>query len=109
MWLAGSIVVFSSNYIQLLFCLCIDQYFWNLTDDELIWAWVVVASDDFFFICSFGAGYHTLYQWYKTVETEHFPDPTGLRARIEQWTFGLYPACIKYLMSAFDIPEVSNL
>jgi len=40
------------------------------------------------------------------VESEHFPDPTGLRARIEQWTFGLYPACIKYLMSAFDVPEV---
>ncbi|KAK4745689.1 hypothetical protein SAY87_012001 [Trapa incisa] len=52
------------------------------------------------------SGYHTLYQWYQTVESEHFPDPTGLRSRIEQWTFGLYPACIKYLMSAFDIPEV---
>ncbi|CAI9763659.1 unnamed protein product [Fraxinus pennsylvanica] len=25
---------------------------------------------------------------------------------MEQWTFGLYPACIKYLMSAFDVPEV---
>ncbi|GAB4833573.1 hypothetical protein Ancab_031816 [Ancistrocladus abbreviatus] len=52
------------------------------------------------------SGYHTLYQWYRQVESEHFPDPTGLRARLEQWTFGLYPACIKYLMSAFDIPEV---
>ncbi|CAL9226515.1 unnamed protein product [Arabidopsis halleri] len=52
------------------------------------------------------SGYHTLYQWYKSVENEHFPDPTGLRDRIEQWTFGFYPACIKYLMSAFDIPEV---
>ncbi|KAI9201700.1 hypothetical protein LWI28_027717 [Acer negundo] len=52
------------------------------------------------------SGYHTLYQWYRSVESEHFPDPTGLRARIEQWTFGLYPACIKYLMAAFDIPEV---
>lgn len=52
------------------------------------------------------SGYHSLYQWYRTVESEHFPDPTGLRARIEQWTFGLYPACIKYLMSAFDVPEV---
>ncbi|KAM7514200.1 hypothetical protein LguiA_003783 [Lonicera macranthoides] len=51
-------------------------------------------------------GYHTLYEWYRSVESEHFPDPTGLRARIEQWTFGLYPACIKYLMSAFDVPEV---
>ncbi|OAY50898.1 uncharacterized protein LOC110614932 isoform X1 [Manihot esculenta] len=52
------------------------------------------------------SGYHTLYQWYRSVESEHFPDPTGLRSRIEQWTFGLYPACIKYLMSAFDVPEV---
>ncbi|ONI33679.1 hypothetical protein PRUPE_1G440500 [Prunus persica] len=52
------------------------------------------------------SGYHTLYQWYRSVESEHFPDPTGLRARIEQWTFGLYPACIKYFMSAFDVPEV---
>eukprot|EP00268_Persea_americana_P021262 TRINITY_DN21220_c0_g1_i2.p1 TRINITY_DN21220_c0_g1~~TRINITY_DN21220_c0_g1_i2.p1 ORF type:complete len:644 (+),score=70.75 TRINITY_DN21220_c0_g1_i2:1445-3376(+) len=52
------------------------------------------------------SGYHTLYEWYRTVENEHFPDPTGLRSRIEQWTFGLYPACIKYLMSAFDVPEV---
>lgn len=57
-----------------------------------------------FFACN--PGYHTLYQWYRSVESEHFPDPTGLRARIEQWTFGLYPACIKYLMSAFDVPEV---
>jgi hypothetical protein len=40
------------------------------------------------------------------MESEHFPDPTGLRARLEQWTLGLYPACIKYLMSAFDVPEV---
>ncbi|XP_006657430.1 uncharacterized protein LOC102702861 [Oryza brachyantha] len=52
------------------------------------------------------SGYHTLYEWYRKVESEHFPDPTGLRTRLEQWTFGLYPACIKYLMSAFDIPEV---
>ncbi|VVB12002.1 unnamed protein product [Arabis nemorensis] len=52
------------------------------------------------------SGYHTLYQWYKSVEDEHFPDPIGLRVRMEQWTYGLYPACIKYLMSAFDIPEV---
>ncbi|KMT19303.1 hypothetical protein BVRB_1g013090 [Beta vulgaris subsp. vulgaris] len=52
------------------------------------------------------SGYHTLYEWYRQMEREHFPDPTGLRARIEQWTFGLYPACIKYLMFAFDVPEV---
>jgi hypothetical protein len=54
------------------------------------------------------SGYHTLYEWYRYVESEHFPDPTGLRSRIEQWTFGLYPACIKYLMSAFDVPEVKK-
>uniref|UniRef100_A0A0E0LG49 Calcineurin-like phosphoesterase domain-containing protein n=1 Tax=Oryza punctata TaxID=4537 RepID=A0A0E0LG49_ORYPU len=52
------------------------------------------------------SGYHTLYDWYRSMESEHFPDPTGLRARLEQWTLGLYPACIKYLMSAFDVPEV---
>ncbi|WVZ61470.1 hypothetical protein U9M48_011334 [Paspalum notatum var. saurae] len=52
------------------------------------------------------SGYHTLYEWYRSMESEHFPDPTGLRARLEQWTLGLYPACIKYLMSAFDVPEV---
>ncbi|CAK9168584.1 unnamed protein product, partial [Ilex paraguariensis] len=51
-------------------------------------------------------GYHTLYEWFRSVESEHFPGPTGLRTRIEQWTFGLYPACIQYLMSAFDVPEV---
>ncbi|KAL3617939.1 hypothetical protein CASFOL_038260 [Castilleja foliolosa] len=49
---------------------------------------------------------HKLLATSGSVESEHFPDPTGLRARIEQWTFGLYPACIKYLMSAFDVPEV---
>ncbi|XP_048130397.1 uncharacterized protein LOC115757389 isoform X3 [Rhodamnia argentea] len=52
------------------------------------------------------SGYHTLYQWYREAESEHFPDPTGLRARLERWTLGLYPACIKYLMSAFDVLEV---
>lgn len=52
------------------------------------------------------SGYHSLYEWYRSVESEQFPDPTGLRIRIEKWTFGMYPACIKYLMSAFDIPEV---
>jgi hypothetical protein len=58
-----------------------------------------------FYSCPY-PGYHTLYEWYRKVESEHFPDPTGLRTRLEQWTLGLYPACIKYLMSAFDIPEV---
>lgn len=52
------------------------------------------------------AGYHSLYDFYHSKEGEHFPDPTGLRSRIEHWTMGLYPACIKYLMAAFDVPEV---
>ncbi|KAG4202233.1 hypothetical protein ERO13_A05G320308v2 [Gossypium hirsutum] len=52
------------------------------------------------------SGYHSLYQWYRSIESEHFPDPSGLRARMEQWIFGLYPACIKYFMSAFDVPQL---
>lgn len=62
-----------------------------------------------FTVNSFVVGYHTLYDWYRSMESEHFPDPTGLRARLEQWTLGLYPACIKYLMSAFDVPEVTSV
>lgn len=67
--------------------------------------YLMLKVRSFFFI----TGYHTLYEWYRTKEGEHFPDPTGLRARLEEWTYGLYPACIKYLMSAFDIPEVRTL
>ncbi|XP_073394214.1 uncharacterized protein [Physcomitrium patens] len=52
------------------------------------------------------SGFHSLYAWYHSKEGEHFPDPMGLRGRIEHWTFGMYPACIKYLMAAFDVPEV---
>ncbi|VFQ89816.1 unnamed protein product [Cuscuta campestris] len=52
------------------------------------------------------SGYHTLYEWYRSDESEHFPDATSLKERLERWTFGLYPACIKYLMSAFDVLEV---
>jgi hypothetical protein len=64
------------------------------------------SSESESFITIFFVGYHTLYEWYRSMESEHFPDPTGLRARLEQWTLGLYPACIKYLMAAFDVPEV---
>lgn len=52
------------------------------------------------------SGYHTLYDWYQQVGNEHFPDPTGLRLRMEEWTYGFYPACVKYLMDSFDVPEV---
>ena len=37
---------------------------------------------------------------------KRFPIPIGIRDRIKQWTFGLYSAGIKYLMSAFDVLEV---
>ncbi|KAK8596795.1 hypothetical protein V6N12_065274 [Hibiscus sabdariffa] len=30
------------------------------------------------------SGYHTLYRWYQSVESEHFPDPTGLREQIDR-------------------------
>ncbi|KAG7941539.1 hypothetical protein I3843_16G050000 [Carya illinoinensis] len=52
------------------------------------------------------SGYHSLYQWYQSVESRYSPLPNVARAFLEQWTFGLYPACIKYLMSAFDVPEL---
>ncbi|KAK4390591.1 hypothetical protein Sango_2122400 [Sesamum angolense] len=76
-------------------------------DSDGSWNWALRHVLDI--NCLATSGYHTLYEWYRSVESEHFPDPTGLRARIEQWTFGLYPACIKYLMSAFDIPEAHKL
>ena len=39
----------------------------------------------------------------------HLPVPIVIQDSIKQWTFGLYPACIKYLMSAFDLPEVRTI
>ncbi|KAM0034898.1 hypothetical protein Hdeb2414_s0015g00440131 [Helianthus debilis subsp. tardiflorus] len=50
------------------------------------------------------SGPHLSYKWYRTMEGKYFLYPTVM-ARLEQWTFGLYPACIKYLMSGFDLPE----
>ncbi|XP_042965403.1 uncharacterized protein LOC122299302 isoform X2 [Carya illinoinensis] len=44
--------------------------------------------------------YHSLYRSLESMLVE--PVSTSL----EQWTFGLYPACIKYVMSAFDVPEL---
>ncbi|CAB4262131.1 unnamed protein product [Prunus armeniaca] len=72
-------------------CVCTDSYV------TYCWNWVLR--------CVSSINYWEL-QWYRLVESEHFPDPTGLRARIEQWTFGLHPACIKYFMSALDVPDV---
>lgn len=31
------------------------------------------------------------YKWYRSFEAQHFPDPMGVRARLERWTLGLYP------------------
>lgn len=50
-------------------------------------------------------GYHSLYRWYTAFEQEHFPDPQGLRRRLSQWTLGLYPRCLQWLMAIFDVPE----
>lgn len=30
-------------------------------------------------------GYHSLFKWYQEFESEHFPDPAGLRATISSW------------------------
>ncbi|XP_075651836.1 uncharacterized protein LOC142622276 [Castanea sativa] len=50
--------------------------------------------------------HHSLYRWYQSMFHKHLPVPIGIQKRLKQWTFGLYPACIKYLMSAFDVPEL---
>ena len=39
----------------------------------------------------------------------HLPVQIAFQDSIKRWTFGLYPACIKYLMSAFDLPEVRTM
>ncbi|KAG7941523.1 hypothetical protein I3843_16G049200 [Carya illinoinensis] len=44
--------------------------------------------------------YHSLYRSLESMLIQ--PVSTSL----EQWTFGLYPACIKYVISAFDVPEL---
>lgn len=81
-----------------------------LTSEVLLISCFFIEERHFFLTNPFSViGYHPLYDWYRSMESEHFPDPTGLRTRLEQWTLGLYPACIKYLMSAFDVPEVIRL
>ncbi|KAK8696267.1 hypothetical protein V6N13_001403 [Hibiscus sabdariffa] len=55
------------------------------------------------------SGYHTLYRWYQSVESEHFPDPTGLREQIDR-TMDIRPLsnmsylyiCINWLHIHFD-------
>ncbi|GMH37404.1 hypothetical protein BSKO_05277 [Bryopsis sp. KO-2023] len=50
-------------------------------------------------------GYHSLYRWFESFLTEHFPDPMHLRDMLTKITFGVYPAVLKYLMAIFDVPE----
>ena len=57
------------------------------------------------FSCS---GYHSLYRWHQSMFHKHLQVPIVIQDSIKRWTFGLYPACIKYIMSAFDVPEVRN-
>ncbi|CAH1447787.1 unnamed protein product [Lactuca virosa] len=42
-------------------------------------------------------GYHSLYEWYRSVESEHFPDPTGHMERIDQWNFGMIKSNLFHL------------
>lgn len=76
-WLALVVLVF----IELVIVLCIDQ---NLIGKE---------------------GWHSLYEKFDKHQEQHFPDPSGLRARVEEYTFGLYPAVIKYFLTLFDVPN----
>ncbi|KAG6624718.1 hypothetical protein CIPAW_16G047400 [Carya illinoinensis] len=48
--------------------------------------------------------YHSLYRSLESMLIQTASN--GNRTSLEQWTFGLYPACIKYVMTAFDVPEV---
>ena len=50
-------------------------------------------------------GLHSLYESYKQQEELLFPDPNGFRATLSRVTLGFYPACIKWLMLLFDVPE----
>mmetsp|Transcript_9811 Transcript_9811/g.28079 ORF Transcript_9811/g.28079 Transcript_9811/m.28079 type:complete len:490 (-) Transcript_9811:369-1838(-) len=54
-------------------------------------------------------GYHSLYNWYRAFEAQHFPDPNGVRPTLEAATLHLYPSSIKWLMSLFDLPEAIAL
>ena len=53
------------------------------------------------------AGLHALYAAYAEQEAMHFPDPNDIRGTIASLTFGLYPACIRWAMTLFDVLEYS--
>jgi hypothetical protein len=36
---------------------------------------------------------------------QHFPDPRGLRDRLERWTMGIYPGVLRAAFAVFDVPE----
>ncbi|KAG7941535.1 hypothetical protein I3843_16G049900 [Carya illinoinensis] len=48
--------------------------------------------------------YHSLYRSLESMLIQTASN--GNRTSLEQWTFSLYPACIKYVMTAFDVPEL---
>ena len=50
-------------------------------------------------------GYHSLYNWYRKFEAQHFPDPQGVRSTLSTLTLGLYPNVIKWAFALFDVPE----
>ncbi|KAL0017340.1 hypothetical protein SO802_004409 [Lithocarpus litseifolius] len=52
------------------------------------------------------SGYHSLYRWHQSMFHRHLQVAIVIQDSIKRWTFGLYPACINDIMSAFDVPEL---
>lgn len=50
-------------------------------------------------------GYHSLYKWFRSFEALHFPDPMGIRDKLERYSLGLYSTALKAVMAVFDVPE----
>eukprot|EP00873_Tetraselmis_striata_P039964 jgi/Tetstr1/460228/TSEL_005543.t1 len=56
-----------------------------------------------------GEGYHSLFNWYRAFEAQHFPDPNGLRDKLARYSLHAYPDGLRCLMAVFDIPEAIAL
>jgi len=41
---------------------------------------------------------------FRTAEERAFPDPTGVRADLSRWSFGLYPSLVRLALAAVDAP-----
>uniref|UniRef100_A0A7S1T4N1 Calcineurin-like phosphoesterase domain-containing protein n=1 Tax=Tetraselmis chuii TaxID=63592 RepID=A0A7S1T4N1_9CHLO len=56
-----------------------------------------------------GEGYHSLFNWYRSFEAQHFPDPNGLRDKLTAFSLHVYPVGLRWMMAVFDIPEAIAL